>query len=151
MIVAVVGPSVTTLTVVLGVTYWVRYGRLSRVFALSLRDREFVLASRTFGGSHLWIIRKHLLPGLIPSLAILASFDLGVIVILEASLSYLGLGIQPPTPSWGKMIYEGQQYASRDFWLVVWPAIAIFMVVASVQLLSQRFTGEHPQATVQAN
>lgn len=149
MIVAVVGPSVTTLVVVLGVTYWVRYGRLARVIALSLRDREFVLAAKTFGGSNFWIIRKHLLPQLWGSLAIVGSFDLGVIVILEASLSYLGLGIQPPTPSWGRMIFEGQDYANRDTWLVIIPSIAIFSVVASVQILSQRFTGERDtQASV---
>ena len=72
-----------------------------------------------------------------------------MIIILEASLSYLGLGIQPPTASWGRMIFEAQDYAERDVWLVVWPSIAIFFVVASVQILSQRFTGEREtQVTV---
>ncbi len=147
MIVAVVGPGAKTLVIVLGVTYWVRYARLARVMALSLREREFVLAARTFGGSSFWILRKHIFPQLLSSLAIVGSFDLGVIIILEASLSYLGLGIQPPTPSWGRMIFEGQDYTSRDIWLVVLPSVAIFLVVASAQILSQRFTGEREAQT----
>jgi peptide/nickel transport system permease protein len=142
MVVSVVGPSERTLVVVIGLTYWIGYGRVARVVALMFREREFVLAAKTFGANSLWIIRKHLLPQLGPQLAILGAFDLGVIIILEASLSYLGLGIQPPTPSWGKMVAEGQIYAERDAWLVVFPAAAIFMLVASVQILSQRFTAE---------
>lgn len=142
MIVAVVGSSETTLVFVLGLTYWVGYGRVSRVVALSLKQREFVQASITFGGSSPWIIRKHLFPQLIPQLAILASFDLGVLIILEASLSYLGLGVKPPKPSWGSMINEGQAFVDRDIWLVVFPSLAIFVLVAGMQILSQQFTGE---------
>lgn len=142
MIVAVVGAGEKTLVLVLGLTYWVGYGRVSRVVALALKQREFVQAAKTFGGSSPWIIRKHLLPQLVPQLAILASFDLGVLIIIEASLSYLGLGVQPPTPSWGGMISEGQTYTDRDVWLVIFPSIAIFLLVAGMQILSQRFTGE---------
>ena len=142
MIVAVVGPGTVTLILVLGLTYWVGYGRVARVLALQIREREFVLASRTFGGSPLWVIRKHLLPQLGSQLAIMGSFDLGVIIILEASLSYLGLGIQAPTPSWGGMINEGQEYLQTNMWIVVLPSIAIFLLVAGVQILSQRVTGE---------
>lgn len=142
MIVTVIRPSVGTLSIVLGAVYWVGYARVARVHALSLVGREFVLASRTFGSSSFWIIRKHLLPKLVPQLAIMGSFDLGVIVILEAGLSYLGLGIQPPRPSWGGMILSAQDYLQNDVWLSLWPAAAIFLLVGGVQILSRRFTGE---------
>ncbi|HEU0103455.1 MAG TPA: ABC transporter permease [Mycobacteriales bacterium] len=142
MVVTIVGPSPTTLTVVLGCTYWMGYGRVARVHALTLGEREFVQAARTFGASDGWIIRKHLLPKLVPQLAIMASFDLGVIVILEAGLSYLGLGVQPPTPSWGGMILTGQNYLQTNAWLAVFPGLAIFLLVGGVQVLSRRFTRE---------
>jgi peptide/nickel transport system permease protein len=142
MVVAVVGSSPTKLAIVLGLAYWVGYARVARVIALSLKQREFVLAAKTFGASGAWIIRKHLLPQVIPQLAILSSFNLGVIIILEAGLSYLGLGVQPPTPSWGGMILEGQDQLQNDPWLVIFPAIAIFLIVGGVQILSQRWTAE---------
>lgn len=142
MVVTVVTPSTTTLIIVLGAVYWVGYGRVSRVHALSLANREFVLSARTFGASGFWIIRKHLLPKLVPQLAIMGSFDLGVIIMLEAGLSYLGLGVQPPTPSWGGMILDSQNYLQSDAWLTIFPAISIFLLVGGVQILSRRFTGE---------
>jgi peptide/nickel transport system permease protein len=142
MVVAVVGPGAMTLAVVLGLTYWVRYSRIARATALSLRERDFVLAARTFGGSSAWIIRKHLLPQIVPQLAIMGSFDLGVLIILETGLSFLGLGVQPPTPSWGGMISAGQDFLQIDPWLCVLPGIAIWLLVSGVQILSQRFTSE---------
>jgi peptide/nickel transport system permease protein len=142
MVIAVVGPGVMTLAVVLGLTYWVGYSRIARIVALSLREREFVLAARTFGGSSSWIIRKHLLPEVVPQLAIMGSFDLGVLIILETGLSYLGLGVQPPTPSLGAMIGEGQDFLQNDAWLCVLPGLAIWLLVGGVQILSQRFTAE---------
>lgn len=142
LVVAVVGVSPVKLAVILGLTYWVGYARVSRVIALSLKERDFVLAAKTFGASSTWIIRRHLLPQVIPQLAIMGSFNLGVIIILEAGLSYLGLGVPPPTPSWGGMILEGQDQLQTDAWLVIFPAIAIFLIVGGVQILSQRFTRE---------
>jgi peptide/nickel transport system permease protein len=142
MLVAVVGSGPVKLAVVLGLTYWVGYARVARVIAMSLKEREFVLAAKTFGASSWWVIRKHLLPQIVPQVAILGSFNLGVIVILLAGLSYLGLGVQPPTPTWGGMILEGQQRLQIEPWLVILPAIAIFLIVGGVQILSQRFTQE---------
>jgi peptide/nickel transport system permease protein len=142
MLVAVVGSGPVKLAVILGLTYWVGYARVARVIAMSLKEREFVLAAKTFGASSWWVIRKHLLPQIVPQLAILGSFNLGVIVILLAGLSYLGLGVQPPTPTWGGMILEGQQRLQIEPWLVILPAIAIFLIVGGVQILSQRFTQE---------
>jgi peptide/nickel transport system permease protein len=142
LVVTVVKPSTTTLILLLGTVYWVGYGRVARVHALALANREFVLSARTFGASGFWILRKHLLPKLAPQLAIMASFDLGVIIMLEAGLSYLGLGVQPPTPSWGGMILEAQNYLQTDPWVTIFPAIAIFLLVGGAQILSRRFTGE---------
>jgi peptide/nickel transport system permease protein len=142
MVVAVIGSSAVTLTLVLGLSYWIGYGRVARVIAVSLRDREFVLSAQTQGASAWWTIRKHLLPQVIPQVAIMASFDLGVLVILEAGLSYLGLGVRPPMPSWGGMIAEGQDFMQIDPWLCVFPGAAISILVGGVQLLSQRVSGE---------
>jgi peptide/nickel transport system permease protein len=139
---AVLGSSVLTLTVLLGLTSWVAYGRVARAMALSLREREFVLSAITQGAGPIWNIRKHLLPNVLPQMVIVGSFELGQIIVLEASLSYLGLGIQPPLPSWGRMISDGQSYLQLDPWLIVVPGVAIFMLVAGVQFLSQSFTTE---------
>ncbi len=143
---AVVGPNLVNLTLLLGVTSWVGYGRIARAMALSLREREFVLSARTQGASPAWCMRVHLLPNILPQMLIVASFELVQVVVLESSLSYLGLGVQPPLPSWGLMVAEGQSYLELDPWLSVLPAVALFMLAAGVQFLSQALTGEGADA-----
>jgi peptide/nickel transport system permease protein len=142
VVVSIVGPGATTLIVILGVTYWVAYGRSARAIAMTLRDREFILSPITQGAQPLWILTRHLLPRVLPQLAILATFDIGVMITISSSLDYLGLGVPAPTPTWGGMIAEGQDYLQTDPWLVLLPSIAIFFVVGSIQFLSQRYTGE---------
>ncbi len=142
VVVAVLGSSPVTLAVVMGLSLWVGYGRVARVVSMGLRDREFVLSARTQGAGTLRILRTHLLPGVVPNVVIMASFDTAVLVIVEASLSYLGLGIQPPTPSLGGMIAEGQRSLQAQLWLTLVPGIMIFLLVAGVQFLSRRFTTE---------
>ncbi len=144
-VVSIVGSTATSLAVVIGFSYWVGYGRVSRVIALSLREREFVLSATTEGAGTFWILRKHVLPQILPQIWIIGSFDLGALIILEASLSYLGLGIQPPLASLGGMIFDGQQYLAQDSWLCIIPGIMIFFVVGGVQLLSSHFTSEAGQ------
>jgi len=139
---AIVGPSVTNLALLLGLTSWVAYGRVARGMALSLREREFVLAARTQGATAAWNIRKHLLPNVMPQMVIVGSYEFGQIIVMEASLSYLGLGVQPPLPSWGMMIAEGQSYLALAPWLSMLPSIALFMLVAGLQILSQSLTSE---------
>jgi peptide/nickel transport system permease protein len=139
---ALFGATVLKLALLLGLTSWVVYGRVARAMALSLREREFVLAATTQGASPLWNMRRHLLPNVLPQVVIVGSFDLGQIIILEASLSYLGLGVQPPLPSWGLMIAEGQSYLELNPWLALIPGIALFMLVAGVQFLTQSITAE---------
>lgn len=141
-IIAVIGPSTVTLAVILGLAHWMGYGRVARALALSLRGREYVLAALTHGASSTWILRKHLLPQVVAPVAIMASFDLGVLVVLESSLSYLGLGVQPPTPSLGGMIQEGQRFLQTEAWAALLPGTVLFLLVAGVQILSQRFTSE---------
>jgi peptide/nickel transport system permease protein len=139
---AVLGPDLVTLTILLGLTSWVSYGRVARAMALSLREREFVLSATTQGAGTVWNLRRHVLPNVMPQMLILASYELGQIIVIEAALSYLGLGVQPPVPSWGLMIAEGQQFLEVEPYLSLLPGLAIFMLVAGAQFLSQRFTPE---------
>lgn len=139
---AIVGPSVANLALLLGLTSWVSYGRVARGMTLSLREREFVLSARTQGATAAWNIRKHLLPNVLPQMLIVASYEFGQIVVMEASLSYLGLGVQPPLPSWGMMVSEGQSYLALAPHLAILPSIALFIMVAGLQFLSQAFTSE---------
>jgi peptide/nickel transport system permease protein len=139
---AIVGSTIPMLVLLLGLTSWVAYGRVARAMAMSLREREFVLSAVTQGATARWNIRKHLLPNVMPQMLIVGSFELGQVIVLESALSYLGLGIQPPLPSWGLMISEGQSYVEFDPWLSVLPGFCIFMLVAGVQFLTQAFTSE---------
>lgn len=145
-VVSATGPSTLVLVFGIGLWNWVSYARLARTTALSLREREFVWAPRTQGASHLWVVRTHIAPHVVPSIAVLVPFDLGVVVLAEAALSYLGLGVQPPTPSWGAMIEEGQTYLRTDPHLTVLPGIALFMLVVGLQFVSRRFTAERGEA-----
>ncbi|XDB00353.1 ABC transporter permease (plasmid) [Sulfitobacter sp. LCG007] len=140
---AIVGPSVVNLAVMLGLTSWVSYGRVARGMALSLREREFILSARTQGATATWNIRKHLLPNVLPQMLIVGSYEFGMIIVMEASLSYLGLGVQPPLPSWGMMVSEGQNYLALAPQLAVLPSICLFVLVAGFQFLSQAFTREN--------
>ncbi len=140
---AIIGPSVFNLAILLGLTSWVAYGRVARGMTLSLREREFILSARVQGASATWNIRQHLLPNVLPQMLIVGSYEFGMIVVLEASLSYLGLGVQPPLPSWGMMVSEGQNYLSLAPHLAMLPSIALFILVAGFQFLSQAFTKEN--------
>lgn len=137
VLVATFGSSPLLLVVLLGLTNWVGYGRVVRSMVVSLREQEFVQAAKSAGASGFWVIRKHLLPNVISQVVILAAFEIGVVVTIESSLSFIGLGIQPPTPSLGLMINEGQRYLQTNPSLVVVPALAIFLVIGGIQFLSQ--------------
>ena len=139
---AAVGPSVWLMVGVLAATYWVGYARVARSTALSLRERDFVLAPRIQGASGFWTIRRHILPHVAVQMLILASSDIGAVILLTASFDFLGLGVQAPTPSWGLMISEGQKYIRQAPFLAILPGIAIFLVAAGTNLVSQRFTAE---------
>ncbi len=144
VLVAALGASTVLLVVLLGLTNWVAYGRLTRSLVLTLREQEFIVAAKTAGASDAWIILRHLLPNAVPKVLILAAFDTGVIVTIESSLSFLGLGVQPPVPSLGLMIAEGQRYLQTDPFLTVFPALAIFCLIGGIQFAGQGLAARPP-------
>lgn len=140
--VAAIGPSIRNLIILLAITSWVPFARVVRAGTLSLREREFVLASVAMGATGRSIIRHHIFPNVRGQVVIIASFDLGQMVVLEATLSFLGLGVQPPNPSWGLMVNDGQTYMVTQPWMTILPGIAIFLFVAGTNILSQLATAE---------
>jgi peptide/nickel transport system permease protein len=124
-IIAVLGPSFPTLIVVVGLSGWVGYARVLRSQVLVLRSREFVDAIHALGGSVSRIVVRHLLPNVASSLIVIATLELARAIVLEATLSFLGLGIQPPTPSWGGMVHEGREYLDSAWWISVFPGLVL--------------------------
>lgn len=131
---AALGPGLTTVVFVLGVTGWVRYARLIRGQALSIRNQEYVEAARAVGSSTAWIVVRHLLPNVSTTIIVIASLEVASMIIAEASLSYLGLGLQPPTPSWGGMVAEGRDYLAAGWWVATFPGLAIVLTVLGFNL-----------------
>jgi peptide/nickel transport system permease protein len=124
-IIAVLGPSFPTLIVVVGLSGWVGYARVIRAQVLALRSREFVDAISALGGSVGRIVLKHIVPNVGSSLIVIATLELARAIVLEATLSFLGLGIQPPTPSWGGMIQEGREYLDSAWWISTIPGVIL--------------------------
>ena len=126
-IIAVLGPSFHTLIVVIGLSGWVTYARVLRSQVLVLRSREFVDAIHALGGSVLRVIARHVLPNVLSSLVVIATLELARAIVLEATLSFLGLGVQPPTPSWGGMVQEGREYLDSAWWISTAPGIVLML------------------------
>jgi len=124
-IIAVLGPSFPTLVVVIGLSGWVSYARILRSQVLVMRSREFVEAIQALGGSVLRIVLRHVLPNVLSSIVVVATLELARSIVLEATLSFLGLGIQPPTPSWGGMIQEGRDYLDSAWWISTFPGLIL--------------------------
>lgn len=136
-IIAVIGPSNRNVVLVLAVNGWVVYARLARGQALSLREREFILAYRALGARDWRIVLQHILPNLLSAVIVVASLELAGIITLESSLSFLGLGIQPPTVSWGYMLADGRTYLlGGAWWVVTFPGLAITAAVLSINVLA---------------
>jgi ABC-type dipeptide/oligopeptide/nickel transport system permease subunit len=136
---AVLPPHPAMVVLTLGLVGWTAIARLVRAMTLSLRENEFIEAARAMGGSPLWILRRHLLPNLSGAIASLLALKLADMFLLEAALSFLGLGIRPPTPSWGNMIHDGQLYFRDAPWLFMAPGLAIFALVLAFNLLGDRW------------
>ena len=128
-VVAVLGPGLVNLVLTLGVTGWIQFARIVRAEALSLKQREFVEAARVIGVSDGRILLRHILPNVTSSIIVMATFQFAQMIIAEASLSFLGLGVPPPTPSWGSMINDGRIYIQVAWWLTTVPGLAIVLVV----------------------
>jgi peptide/nickel transport system permease protein len=126
-IIAVLGPSFPTLIVVIGLSGWVTYARVLRAQVLVLRSREFVDAIHALGGSVARVIARHILPNVLSSLVVIATLELARAIVLEATLSFLGLGVQPPTPSWGGMVHEGREYLDSAWWISTAPGIVLML------------------------
>jgi len=126
-IIAVLGPSFPTLVVVVGLSGWMTYARVLRAQVLVVRSREFVDAIHALGGSTLRIVLRHILPNILSSLVVIATLELARAIVLEATLSFLGLGIQPPTPSWGGMIQEGREYLDSAWWISTFPGLTLML------------------------
>jgi peptide/nickel transport system permease protein len=132
----VVGPSMWNIVLILGLVYWTRYARVIRGEVLSLREREFVQLAEIAGGSPLRVILRHILPNVSNTAMVLASLTIGVVIIAEASLSFLGVGVPPPEPAWGLMLSEARStLMAGKWWLTVFPGACILLVVLATQLL----------------
>jgi len=134
-IMAVLGPGLRNVIMVLGITGWIFYARVVRSEVLSLREREFVQAAQVTGARNLRILVRHILPNASASVIVVATLDIAQMIILEASLSYLGMGVQPPTPSWGGMVADGRDYLSTQWWVSTFPGLAIFITVMAINLV----------------
>jgi peptide/nickel transport system permease protein len=134
-VLAVLGASMLNLIAVLGVTSWITYARIVRGEVLTLREREFVAAARALGARDSWILRRHLLPNVLPPITVVATFSVARTIIAEASLSFLGLGIPAPQPSWGAMLDEGRNYITTGWWLALFPGVAILLLVLGINLV----------------
>ncbi len=133
---AIVGPSMWNIVIILGLVYWTRYARVIRGEVLSLKEREFVRLAIVAGCSKWTIMRRHILPNVINSAIVLGTLMLGVVIITEASLSFLGVGVPPPEPAWGLMLSDGKQSLMVGrWWLSVLPGICIMLMVLSANLL----------------
>src|SRR5229473_1151044 len=124
---AVLGPSFPTLVVVIGLSGWVSYARILRSQVLVLRSREFVESIHALGGSLARVVLRHVLPNVLSSIVVIATLELARAIVLEATLSFLGLGIQPPTPSWGGMVQEGREYLDSAWWISTCPGIVLMV------------------------
>jgi peptide/nickel transport system permease protein len=134
-IIAVLGPSFTNLVIVIGISGWVTYARIARGQVLSIREKEFVEAIRAQGGGRWRIVWRHILPNILSPLIVVATLDLARTIILESTLSFLGLGIQPPTPSWGGMLSDGREYLLSAWWIATFPGVALMLTALSFNRL----------------
>jgi peptide/nickel transport system permease protein len=133
---AIVGPSETNIIIILALVYWTRYARVIRGEVLSLKEREFVRLAIVAGVTKSTIMRRHILPNVLNSAIVLATLQLGVVIVAEAALSFLGVGVPPPKPAWGLMLSDGKRGLMAGYWwLTVMPGMCIMLLVLSANLL----------------
>jgi peptide/nickel transport system permease protein len=134
-IIAILGSSLTNLMIAVGIASIPDYVRITRGSVLSMKQREFVLAARVVGARGPWIMMRHILPNTIAPLIVLATLGTAAAIITGSALSFLGLGIKPPTPEWGNMLAEGREFLQRAPWVAFFPGVAIMLTVLSINLL----------------
>lgn len=136
-VVAILEPSIMNIMIVIGITSWMGVARLIRAQILSLKEREFILAARALGASDFRIILFHLIPNAIAPVLVSAVLGIAAAILVESALSFLGLGVQPPTPSWGNILMEGKSSLGVCWWLMLFPGLAIFITVLGYNLLGE--------------
>ncbi|HEY5674557.1 MAG TPA: ABC transporter permease [Malonomonas sp.] len=136
-VIAFLEPSIWNIMIVIGLTSWMGVARLVRAEFLSLRQRDFVLAAQALGASDLRLIFRHILPNALSPVLVSATLGVAGAILTESALSFLGIGVQPPTPSWGNMLITGKQTLGSAWWLSVFPGLAILITVLGYNLLGE--------------
>jgi peptide/nickel transport system permease protein len=142
-LVAVLGRGLWILILVFVAAEWVRYVRVIRAQVLVAREMQYVEAARSIGARNAWIMTRQILRNVLPDAIVLMNLEVGRIILLESSLSYLGLGVQPPMPTWGNMINEGRLYLQSGWWVVSFPGLAIVLSVLGLNLLGEGLRGAY--------
>lgn len=136
-VIALLEPSIITIMVVIGVTSWMGVARLIRAEILSLKERDFIYAEHAIGASDARIITKHLIPNGVAPVLVSVTLGIAAAILVESSLSFLGIGVQPPTPSWGNILSEGKSLLGAAWWMMLFPGLAIFITVLGYNLLGE--------------
>ena len=134
-VVALLGASLRNLVVVMAITTWMIYARVVRGMTLALRDQELVQAIRALGAPDARIIVRHILPNVLPAVMVIWTLEVARVILMESALSFLGLGVPPPTPTWGRMLAEGRDYLTAAGWISVFPGLAIMVTVLGINFL----------------
>ncbi|MGH2531384.1 MAG: ABC transporter permease [Thermomicrobiales bacterium] len=138
MIAAVLGPSVANVIITLSLTRWVTFGRVARAATLAAKEREYVLAARAIGANGPRLLARHVVPATVAPLIVIATVEVGLVIIAEASLSFLGLGTPPDQPSWGQTVANGRAYLNTAWWISTMPGLALSIVVIAVGAFGDR-------------
>jgi len=142
LIAAVLGPSVMNVILTLSLTRWVIFGRVSRAATLAAKEREYVLAARSSGAATTRMLLKHVIPATLPPLIVVATVEVGLVIIAEASLSFLGLGVPAGQPSWGQMVAIGRDNLNNAWWMATMPGAALSLVVLAIGLFGDQLRDE---------
>ena len=135
VVVGIFGPSLTVVVIILAIAGWPQYARVLRSEVLALRTSEYVHMARVMGGGSRWVIQRHVLPNIVSSILVLATLQMGLAIIAEGSLSFLGIGVPPPAPSWGGMMADGRQFIATAWWLCLVPAVALSLTVLAANVV----------------
>ena len=136
-VIALLEPSILNIMVIIGATGWMGVARLVRAEVLTLKERDFVAASKVMGAKDLWIISRHIIPNAIGPVLVSATLGVGGAILIESALSFLGIGVQPPTPSWGNILMDGRSTLGVAWWLTVFPGLFILFTVLSYNILGE--------------
>jgi peptide/nickel transport system permease protein len=136
-VIALLEPDIVNIMIIIGVTSWMGVARLIRAEILSLKERDFIYAEKAIGASDFRIIAKHLIPNAMAPVLVSVTLGVSAAILVESSLSFLGIGVQPPIPSWGNILSEGKSVMGAAWWMVVFPGLAIFVTVLGYNLLGE--------------